>query len=95
MGRISLMIKIRQGQGRWRVPARLAPIKGGHRAGGAMELNRVLCTRRAEGVGSGRIVGGRAEEWKGIALAWTGRTKTCHLSSANDLDTIEGGSGVL
>ena len=66
MGRISLMIKIRQGQGRWRVSVRFAPIKGGHRAGGAMELNRVLCTRRVEEVGSGIIVWGGGRGMEGV-----------------------------
>ena len=58
MGRTSLRIKIRQGQGRRRVPARLAPIRGGHRAGGAREGNRDLCTWKTGGVGRGKIVVG-------------------------------------
>ena len=58
MGRTSLIIKIRQGQGRWRVPARLAPIGGGHRAGRARERNRELSTWKTGGVGRGKIVVG-------------------------------------
>ena len=59
MGRTSLGIKIRKGQGRRRVPARFVPIGGGHRARGAKERICEMITRKTEGVGRGKIaVGG-------------------------------------